>query len=175
MNGEKESSTDKLVNVPALWMAYIWRERLINVISEWIFNLEPIRENKIVPYILRTMHVTFRVETKKLPHSSGITPWRIQFRISCHYHRKETHRERKRDRREKVAVKTICWLSVMAVKEYAELEGKPVRNFWVTWNAVGWLCVCVYSLITLFIYFVWSFWHNCSLNTVRVIKSRRIT
>ena len=136
-------------------MAYIWTEWLINVISEWIFSHEPIRENKIVPYILWTMHVTVRVETKKLPHSSGITPWRIQFRISCHYYRKETDRER--DRREKVAVKTICWLSVMAVKEYVELQGKPVRNFWVTWNAVGWLvgwlAVCIHLSLSLYILF----------------------
>ena len=157
MNGQKESFTDKLANVPAHKMAYIyiWMERMINVISECIYSHEPIRKNKIVPYILRTMHVTVRVETKKLPHSSGITPWRIHFRISCHYHRKETdrERERERDKREKVAVKTICWLSVMAVKEYVELQGKRVRNFWVTWNPVcwlvGWLCVFTYhSLYT---------------------------
>lgn len=49
MNGKKESSTDKLVNAPAHRMAYIRTERFFNVISEWIFSHEPIRENKIVP------------------------------------------------------------------------------------------------------------------------------
>jgi hypothetical protein len=114
MNGEKESSTDKLVNIPEHRMVYIRTERLINVISEWIFSHEPIRENKIVPYILRTMHVTVRVETKKFPHSSGITPWRFQYRISCHYHRRETDRERETGEKKllsKLFADFVSWLS----------------------------------------------------------------
>jgi hypothetical protein len=149
MNGEKEISTDKMVNVPAHRMAYIWKERMINVISKWIFSYEPIRESKIEPNILRTMCVAVCVETKKLPYRSGITPSRIQFRISCHYHRKETDRQRERETGEKSCCQNYLLTFCHGCQGIAELQGKPVRNFWVTWNAVGWLCVFTYhSLYT---------------------------
>ena len=153
MNGGKESSTDKLVNVPAHRMAYMWMERLINVISEWIFSQEPIRENKIVPYILRTMHVTVRVETKKLPHSSGITPWRLEFRISCHYHRKETDRQTEREREERKSCCQNYLLTFCHGCQGVRWASRQTCQKLLSNMKRSWLVVCIHLSLSLYILF----------------------
>ena len=127
---------------------------MINVISEWIFSYEPIRESKIEPYILRTMCVTVCVETKKLPCSSGITPSRIQFRISCHYHRKETDREREREREtgekkllSKLFADFLSWLSRNS------RASRQTRQKLLTNMKCSWLVVCIHLSLSLYILF----------------------
>ena len=128
---------------------------MINVISECIYSHEPIRKNKIVPYILRTMHVTVRVETKKLPHSSGITPWRIHFRISCHYHRKETDRERERQERKSCCqnyLLTFCHGCQGVRRASRQTRQKLLSNMKPS-LLVGWLVVCIHLPLSLYILF----------------------